>query len=670
MADKTTQDIIKGLDHSIRPQDDLFRHVNGPWLQKAQIPADQAQTGGFMDLYLASEANVRKIINDVVVHVASADTNLVSDEERKIAGLFSSFMDEDRINGLGASPLLEDFAIIDDATTKEELEHAVGRLYKIGVPMPFGVDVDADRNNPLEYIAWVYQSGLGLPDEAYYREDSYSEYRKQYQTFVPTLFALATGVNDAEAKAAADIIYAFEAKLASHHMSVVDSRDTDKTNNLMSWDDFVGRAPGFNWANALSVLGLTRENAPSFIVMMPDALAGFAHEWATADVDQIKTYLKWNVIRTRAPYLGHDIVQAHFNFFGKVLSGATQMRERWKRAVSLVDNVLGEAVGKLYVERHFPPHHKMLMEQLVDDLLAAYGQSISTLDWMTDTTREKALAKLATTVTKIGYPSKWRDYSALEVTDSLLANVRAAAQFDNDRAVAKLGTPVDRDEWFMNPQTVNAYYNPVANEIVFPAAILQPPFFDAEADPAYNYGGIGAVIGHEVGHAFDDQGSKYDGDGRLQNWWTDADRAEFERRTASLVGQYDAYVPAQLGADSSHHVNGALTLGENIGDLGGLSIALKAYDIAMKRAGYASSTEAPVIEGYTGRQRLLLNWARIWKSKVRDEIAIQYLAIDPHSPSEFRCNGVVKNVDAFAEEFGVVEGDALYLAPEDRVRIW
>ncbi|PIN51650.1 peptidase M13 [Trueperella pyogenes] len=668
MAEKTTQNIIAGLDSSVRPQDDLFLHVNGPWLQTAEIPADQAQTGGFMDLHLQSENDVRELIDDIVAQVAADE--LDDSEAMKIADLYSSFMDEDRINGLGAAPLQDDFAIIDGASSKEELEVAVGRLLQLGVPMPFGLEIEANQNSPLDYICWLHQSGLGLPDEAFYNGDEYAMFREQYSAFIPMLFSLATGESDAVAKEAAEAIFGFESKLASHHMSVVDARDADKTNNILTWDEFIERSEGFGWAGALAVLGITKENAPTLLVLNPEALSGFAREWADADLHQLKAYLKWNVIRARAPYLSEDIAQVHFSFFELVLSGATEMRERWKRGVSLVDSVLGDAIGKRYVERHFPPQHKALMEQLVADLLAAYRDSISSLDWMTDATREKALAKLSTIVTKIGYPEKWHEYSALEITDSLITNVRAAAKFESDRAVAKLGTPVDRDEWHMTPQTVNAYYNPMANEIVFPAAILQPPFFDAEDDPAYNYGGIGAVIGHEVGHAFDDQGSKYDGAGVLNNWWTDADRAEFERRTASLVGQYDAYVPAQLGADSSYHVNGAFTLGENIGDLGGLSIALKAYDIAMKRAGYASSTEAPVIEGYTGRQRLLLNWARIWKSKVRDEIAIQYLAVDPHSPAEFRCNGVVKNVDAFADEFGVVEGDALYLAPEDRVRIW
>lgn len=664
--DNTTKNIIDGLDHAVRPQDDLFRFVNGTWLASAEIPADQSQTGGFMDLRLEAEANVREIIQDAVAH---AEAGEAGDEERKVAVLYDSFMDEGRINGLGASPLADDFALIDSAATKEELELAAGRLYQVGVPMPFGLEVSADRNNPSEYICWLYQSGLSLPDEAFYRKEQYEQFREQFRAFIPTLYALGTGANDAEAKAAAEVIYGVEARLASHHMSAVDSRDTDKTNNVLTWDELLEAAPGFGWTTAFSGLGLTREAAPTLLVMMPDALAGFAREWAAADMEQLKTYLRWNVVRARAPYLSQDIAQANFNFFGKVLHGAEEMRDRWKRAVALIDGTLGEAVGKLYVERHFPPHHKALMEQLVDDLLAAYHYSISTLDWMTEETRERALAKLATTVTKIGYPDKWRDYSALEITDSLVGNVRAAEKFDSDWQLGKLGTPVDRDEWFMNPQTVNAYYNPVANEIVFPAAILQPPFFDAEADAAYNYGGIGAVIGHEIGHAFDDQGSKYDGEGRLQNWWTDEDRAEFEKRTASLVGQYDVYVPAQL-VGTPHHVSGALTLGENIGDLGGLSIALKAYDIAMKREGHASSAHAPVIEGFTGRQRVFLNWARIWKNKRRDEIAINYLAIDPHSPSEFRCNGVVKNVDAFAEEFGVVEGDELYLAPEERVRIW
>ncbi|MDP9806877.1 putative endopeptidase [Trueperella bonasi] len=667
--DNTTREIIDAINADVRPQDDLYRHVNGLWLSEAEIPADQSSTGGFTDLRLQAERDVRDILDEITAKVNEDPDTYEGSEIRKIADLYDSFMDVDRVNGLGAAPLQADFDLIREARDKDDLEIVVGRLYAIGVPMPFELDIHADRNNPSQYIPWLYQSGLGLPDEAYYREDAYAEYREKYRDFIPTLYSLATGEDDTAAKAAAEHIMDFETKLASHHMSVVDSRDADKTNNVMTFDELKEKAPGFDWDAAFDAMDLWPSNAPNFLVMTPDALAGFGEEWQRADLEQLKVYLHWRAILARVPFLSEEIVQANFNFYGKVLSGTEQIRDRWKRGVSLVNSVLGEAVGKVYVERHFPPDHKAKMEQLVADLVAAYDDSIRNLDWMTDATKEKALAKLGKIVTKIGYPEEWRDYSKLEITDALVSNVRAAARFEHDRQISKLGTEVDRTEWFMNPQTVNAYYSPVGNEIAFPAAILQPPFFDADADPAYNYGGIGAVIGHEIGHGFDDQGSKYDGEGRLNNWWTDEDREEFEKRTKALVGQYEQYTPAQLG-DSEHHVNGEFTLGENIGDLGGLSIALKAYDIAMEREGHGGCEGAPEIEGYTGIQRVFLNWARIWKTKVRDEIAIQYLAIDPHSPAEFRCNGVVKNVDAFAEAFDVAEGDELWLDPEERVRIW
>ena len=379
-----------------------------------------------------------------------------------------------------------------------------------------------------------------------------------------------------------------------------------------------------------------------------------------------QAWLTFHLISCRASYLTDDLVEANFDFYGRTLTGAQELRDRWKRGVSVVQGVLGEAVGKVYVERHFPPSHKARMEELVSHLVEAYRESITGLDWMGEDTRAKALAKLDAFTPKIGYPVRWRDYSALVVEPDDLARQHRSARTPPSRTanLAKIGKPIDRDEWFMTPQTVNAYYNPGMNEIVFPAAILQPPFFDADADPAVNYGGIGAVIGHEIGHGFDDQGSKFDGDGQLEDWWTAEDRAEFETRTKALIDQYSEFSPVQLSG--SHHVNGELTIGENIGDLGGLSIALKAYRIALG----TPLSEAPVIDGLTGVQRVLLGWAQVWQAKGRDEEIIRRLAMDPHSPNEFRCNGVVRNVDEFYDAFDVQPGDALYLAPEERVRIW
>jgi putative endopeptidase len=412
-------------------------------------------------------------------------------------------------------------------------------------------------------------------------------------------------------------------------------------------------------------LGAPQGSLDQLVVREPSFAEGFAQLWASEPLEDWKAWLTFHVVSDRAPYLNDELVEANFDFYGRTLTGAQELRDRWKRGVALVQGVLGEAVGKVYVERHFPPSHKERMEQLVANLVEAYRQSIAQLDWMGEETRAKAQAKLDKFTPKIGYPAKWRDYSALVVTpDDLVGNVRRASAFEQDRELNKIGKPIDRDEWFMTPQTVNAYYNPGMNEIVFPAAILQPPFFDADADDAVNYGGIGAVIGHEIGHGFDDQGSKYDGDGRLEDWWTADDRAEFEKRTKALIDQYSQFSPQQL--TTGQKVNGGLTIGENIGDLGGLSIALEAYRIALG----TSLDEAPVIDGFTGAQRVFLGWAQVWQSKGRDEEVVRRLATDPHSPNEFRCNGVVRNVDEFYAAFDVQPGDALYLEPAERVRIW
>lgn len=706
-----THEVLAGLDDTVRPQDDFFRYVNGKWLTSTEIPADQSSTGTFYDLHNEAQRQVREIIAQLGER-AGADGESVSEEERKIGALFNSFMDEARAEELGAAPLAPDFAVIAAARDKHELAQAVGTLYRTGVGAPFAVDIDVDRNDPSRYIPWISQSGLGLPDEAYYHAPEHADTLAAYRAFIPRLYGLilskgvttgaapAAGADEGadradtsaapetsaaiapatpaaptaeqEAQAAAEVILRVETELASHHFTVVEERDVDKTNNLMSWADFLASAPGFDWEAAFAPLGLTPASAPELLIYTPRALTGFAAAWQELSLAELKTYLRWQAITARASFLSKDIAEQNFDFYGRTLSGQQEMRPRWKRAVGLVNGAMGEAVGKIYVSQHFPPAYKEQMRQLVDDLLQAYRESITSLDWMTAATKARALEKLDTFMPKIGYPDKWRDYSALRVReDDLVGNVRAVAEFETERDAAKLGSPVDRTEWFMTPQTVNAYYNPTMNEIVFPAAILQPPFFTAGADAAWNYGSIGAVIGHEIGHGFDDQGSKYDGTGKLENWWSDADRAAFEQRTAALVAQYEAYVPAQLGADSPHHVQGELTLGENIGDLGGLAIAIKAYGIALRRAGVADGLAgAPVIEGLTGIQRLLISYALSWQEKRRSEYMIQLLAIDPHSPAEFRCNGIVKNIPEFAQAFNVQPGDALYLAPEQRVHIW
>jgi len=589
-------------------------------------------------------------------------------DAHKIGALFSSWMDVDALNAKGTAPLRADLAPVEAATDREGLARVVGELLAAGVPTFFDWDIDADLADPDRYVAFFEQSGLGLPDEAYYREEQHTETLAKYSNFVPSLLELS-GIRPA-ASSASDAAAALrlEAEFASTHMTLVDRRDPEKYNNPFTWPDFVESAPGFAWEKALRAAGAPMEAIDSLLVSAPRTLTASAAIWARTDLADLKAYTRWRILRARATFLTEEIDRANFDFYGKVLRGTAQQRERWKRGVAVVEDALGEALGREYVARHFPPEHKEKMLQLVGDLLEAYRRSISALDWMGEETKARALAKVDAFSLKIGYPDEWRDYSDLKVGEDLVDNIRASKRFNTAFDFAKLGKPMDRSEWRMTPQSVNAYYYPVWNEIVFPAAILQFPFFDPERDAALNYGAIGAVIGHEIGHGFDDRGSRFDADGAIRNWWTDADRAAFEERTRALVAQYDAYIPAELGPDGPH-VNGRLTLGENIGDLGGLSIALKAYEIALEREG-KTLDDADVLDGHTAAQRFFLSYARSWREKMRREFLETTVATDEHPPSEFRANGVVKNIDAFAEAFGLQPGDALCLPPEERVRIW
>ncbi|QDW62941.1 M13 family metallopeptidase [Oerskovia sp. KBS0722] len=657
---------LSALDPAVHPQDDLYRHVNGRWLETHEIPADRSMDGAFRALHDQAEEHVREIIDDSAAAAQAGDATGV---QAQIGALFASFMDTDTIEARGVSPLATDLGLIAAATNQAELTGALGALQRTGGAGAFGFWVDNDAKDPEKYVAYLYQGGLGLPDEAYYREDQYAEIRAKYVPHVARMLTLAgvtTKTWGASPEEAAERVLALETQLAAHHWDVVRDRDADLTYNPMTLRALADSAPGFDWHAWVLALSAPAGSLDSLVVREPGFATGFAELWQSVPVEDWKLWAVYHLVSARAPYLTDELVEANFDFYGRTLSGAQEVRERWKRGVSLVEGALGEAVGAVYVERHFPPAHKARMEELVAYLVAAYRESIEGLDWMTEETKVKALAKLEAFTPKIGYPVTWRDYSALVIeADDLLGNVRRSNAFDQDRELGKIGKPLDRDEWFMTPQTVNAYYNPGMNEIVFPAAILQPPFFDPDAEDAVNYGGIGAVIGHEIGHGFDDQGSKYDGDGRLEDWWTPEDRAEFEVRTKALIAQYDAFRPVQL-PDDGPHVNGALTIGENIGDLGGLSIALKAYRIALGRP----LSEAPVVDGLTGIERVFLGWAQVWQSKGRDEEVVRRLATDPHSPNEFRCNGVVRNLDEFYEAYDVSESDALYLAPEERVRIW
>ena len=651
---------LSHVETSVRPQDDLFGHVNGRWLTEYQMPGDRATDGAFRTLYDRAEEQVRELIMQAAAAAAPPGT-----DEQRIGDLYASFLDADAVEHRGVQPLLTELAAIAAAADPTALAAVIGVLQRTGVGGGVGLYIDTDSKNSSRYLVHVSQSGLGLPDESYYRDEQHASILGAYPGHIAAMFALVFGGTADEYAERAGRIVALETKIAAAHWDVVKRRDADLTYNLRRFADLAAEAPGFDWAGWIAALGTDPGTVAELVVRQPDYLTAFAALWSGADLADWKDWARWRLIHARAALLTEALVEEDFNFYGRTLSGTEQIRERWKRAVSLVEGLMGDAVGRLYVERHFPPEAKARMDVLVANLREAYRVSIDDLDWMTPDTRQRALAKLDKFTAKIGYPAKWRDYSALVIDrDDLYGNVIRGTEVAFDREMAKLGGPVDRDEWFMTPQTVNAYYNPGMNEIVFPAAILQPPFFDAEADDAANYGGIGAVIGHEIGHGFDDQGAKYDGDGNLVDWWTDQDRTEFGSRTKKLIEQYDAYVPRDLQGRGDAHVNGAFTVGENIGDLGGLSIALLAYRLSL------GGKEAPVIDGLTGVQRVLFGWAQVWRTKSREAEAVRRLATDPHSPPEFRCNGVIRNIDAFYDAFDVSADDALYLEPQQRVRIW
>ena len=650
---------LRYINTDVRSQDDLYQHVNGTWIRDHVIPADRPIDGAFLALRDLSEERVRDIITD-----APADS--------QIGAFYASFMDTDAVEAAGVAALGPDLAEIDAATDTDALALAMARLERSGIGGLIGAYVNNDAKNSTEYILYLVQYGIGLPDESYYREEQYGPIREQYTEHIARMLELAGLATSDDSRGRAEKIVALETRIAAAHWDVVARRDADKTYNPVTWDELPTLAPGFPWHDWAREVGGTEETFGRLVAMQPDFLTAVADLWATEPLETWTEWLRWRVVTSRAPYLTSDLVDENFRFFGTAMSGTEEIKARWKRGVAAVEAALGEEVGKEYVARHFPPGHKARMEELVANLTAAYRYSINRLTWMTPATQERALAKLEAFVPKIGYPDEWRDYSGLEVqADDLLGNVRRSAVFEHDYELGKLGGPVDRGEWHMTPQTVNAYYNPVMNEIVFPAAILQPPFFDAEADDAANYGAIGAVIGHEIGHGFDDQGSKYDGDGNLVDWWTDEDRSAFSTRVDALIEQYQGLTPDGLDPESDH-VNGAFTVGENIGDLGGLTIALLAYRLALGTDGEPAEGNdvGPEIDGLTGIQRLITSWAIVWRTKTREEEAARRLAVDPHSPPEFRCNQVVKNIDDFHEAFGVTEGDGMWMAPEERVSIW
>ncbi len=643
----------EGADGAVRVQDDLYRHVNGAWIATAEIPPDRARSGAFLDLVDGAEAAVRSIVE----RAREAEPGT---EARAVGDLYRSFLAEDEVEARGAAPLTEPLALVAATDSVGAVLATLGTLERSGSGSLFRLFVDNDPGDPERYLVFVEQGGLGLPDERYYREDDFAQHRTAYLEFLRTMYALA-GIDDAAARA--DRVLALETEIAGTHWDAVATRDVQATYNPTSWADLVaGAGEGGPLLDAWAAgLGAPIGALDTVVIREPGFVSGVLGLLTHDRLDAWRDWLAIRVIRPLAPYLSSAFVDAHFAFTGTALTGAPEVKARWKRGVALVEGAMGEAVGRLYVEEHFPPVAKVRMDVLVANLVAAYRASITSLDWMGDETRARALHKLGAFTPKIGYPAAWRDYAALEIdAGDLVGNVRRASAFEFDRELGKIGRPVDRGEWFMTPQTVNADYTPGMNEIVCPAAILQPPFFDPDRYYALNYGGIGAVIGHEIGHGFDDQGSRFDGSGRLDDWWTEDDRAAFEARTKALIAQYDALVPEGL----TDHVNGSLTIGENIGDLGGLAIAWKAYVLSLEGA------EPPVIDGVPAAQRFFLSWAAVWREKRREAEAKRLLTIDPHSPPEFRCNQIVRNLDVFATAFGLTETDALWLDPTQRVAIW
>ncbi|HSU48832.1 MAG TPA: M13-type metalloendopeptidase [Arthrobacter sp.] len=643
---------LSTIDHTVRPQDDLYQHVNGAWLKATEIPDDRPLEGTFTALRDGSEINVRDIIEEAAAKGADA-----SGIERKIGGLYNSFMDEAAVESKGMEPIRARLAEVFATGSASELIALAGRLFRADVGGLFYIYPAPDAGNPDRVLLYTGQGGLGLPDESYYRDEKFAPIVSAYTAHVEKMFELA-GV--AEPRAAATRVVGLETKLASHHWDNVTLRDPQKTYNLKTADEATALFPLL--ATWFEAAGIDAEKRAEIVVSTPDFFSGAAGLLEQVPVATWQEWLAMRVISAAAPYLSSAFVDANFAFYGTTISGTPRNKDRWKRGVAVVEAALGEAVGQIYVARHFPESHKARMQTLVANLTEAYRRSINDVSWMGGDTKAEALRKLEAFRAKIGYPDEWIDYSAVEIDpDDLLGNVERAHNADVDRHLDEVGKPVDRNKWLMTPQTVNAYYHPMMNEIVFPAAILQPPFFTADADDAVNYGGIGAVIGHEIGHGFDDQGSQFDGGGTLRNWWTDQDRQAFEALTAQLVAQFDALSP---GAAPGHNVNGRLTLGENIGDLAGLTIAYKAYQISL------DGKEPEVLDGLTGQQRFFASWAAGWRQVIRQEEAIRRLATDPHSPNEFRTNAIAKNLDSFHEAFGVTEQDGMWMPAIERVSIW
>ncbi|MCC2618270.1 peptidase M13 [Aestuariibacter halophilus] len=655
-AEKTTElnsgILTQNMDLSVKPGDDFFQYVNGKWLDNTEIPADKSSYGGFTILRDEAQEDVMEIIRAS----AEGDFKKGSDEQR-VGDLYQSYMDMETRNKTGLAPLQAELAKVDAIDSHDALATYFAYANRYGYGGPFNVGQYVDFKDPNRYMIYSWQAGLGLPDrEFYFKDDPVNvDIRDKYLAHIANMLDLA-GIGNG--KANADMIMTLETRLAEQHMKKEQTRNMVALYNKVPVTELADLMPNFNWSGYLQEAQLS--DLDGLVVTQMDYMRALDGIIQDVSLDDWKTYLKWNLVNATAGRLTEDLDNANFAFYGKVLRGVEEQLPLWRRAVTMLNNNVGEIIGKVYVKKHFPPEAKERMLEMVNNLLKAYEISINELDWMTDETRAQALDKLSKFTPKIGYPDKWRDYSDLTIAeDDLFGNLARSAEVQYAQMLDKQNGPVQKHEWGMTPQTVNAYYNPPMNEIVFPAAILQPPFFNMEAEDAVNYGGIGAVIGHEIGHGFDDSGSTFDGDGVLRNWWTDVDKSEFEKRTAQLVQQYN-----EFEALEGLNVNGEFTLGENIGDLGGISIALKAYHLSL------DGKPAPVIDGFTGDQRVFIGFGQVWANKYRDEALRNQIETDPHSPSHFRANGSVRNVPEFYEAFDVTPENALYLAPEQRVKIW
>lgn len=642
------------IDNTVRPQDNFYRYVNGGWIKKSEIPSDKTAIGSFYDLRDEADNNVKIIIEEL----AKRQYLIGGSDEQKVGDLFNSYMNMDIRNKAGITPVQPIIDVINNLKTKQDIAQFFGQYQATGITTPFAFYISVDAKDSNNYATHVWQSGLGLPDKDYYfnEEERFVSLRQGYLAHIEKMFDLAAFPNGSTA---AETIMSIETKLAKHHWTRVQSRDSEKRYNKFTVSDLEGSVTKhFDWLTYLDALGVSKQK--ELIVNQPDYAAGFGQVFAETSIADWQTYLRFHMLSAFASYLTSELDNENFNFFSKQLNGRKEQRPQWKRGVATVNANLGEVIGKVYVGKHFVPQAKSRMSQLVENLRSAYGNSIDELEWMSDDTKKSAHIKLAAFTPKIGYPDKWEDYSALTIrTNDLVGNIIRSGEITHQKEIAKLGGPIRRWEWGMTPQTVNAYYNPTVNEIVFPAAILQPPFFNMAADDAVNYGGIGAVIGHEMGHGFDDQGSKYDAKGNLRNWWSDEDLKAFKNRSDNLVEQYNNYA-----VFSDLHVNGELTLGENIGDLSGVTIAYKAYKASL------NGKEAPVIDGLTGDQRFFMGYTQIWRSKIVEKSMRNRVATDPHSPGEFRALGSLSNMPEFYKAFNVKEGDKMYISPEKRVKIW